>query len=104
MIKENGFPEPVLTGRSHHHEISKIFKWLTNEARRHIGETDRLLSSKTIEAIFKRSPAWVWQKFQKDKARKAKAIYLRSRPYWLESEIYADHELRKYLDIVEGAI
>lgn len=99
MVKEDGFPAPKIIGRSHYYDLRDVYQWLSKTAGREINTSDRLLSSKTLQAMFKRSPTWVWLHFQKNKDRKSKAVFLRTRPYWLESEIYADKELVRYLEV-----
>jgi len=102
LIKEEGFPKPVRTGRSIYFKTALVYKWLSAVAGRDIAIGDKLLSSKQLESLFSRSSAWVWIHFQRNKARKAKAVYLRSRPYWFESDIQADAELVRYLKVAEG--
>jgi len=99
-IKENGFPEPEKIGSALYFENNLIEKWLSNKAHKQVSIDDRLFSSKQLESLFDRSSAWVWAHFQKNKKMKKKAIYIRSRPYWLESDIHANKELTKYLDLV----
>ncbi|WP_299876448.1 hypothetical protein [uncultured Cocleimonas sp.] len=99
-IKENGFPTPEKIGASLYFKSESVANWLSNIANRKVSLNDRLLSSKQIEVIFNRSSAWVWMHFQKNKKMKKKAIYIRSRPYWLESDIHADQELCKYLKLL----
>lgn len=104
-IKENGFPKPEKIGSALYFKIELVEKWLSDKAGRKISITDnRLLSSKQLESLFNRSSAWVWMHFQKNKKMKQKAVYIRSRPFWIESDIHADKELCKYLDIVNPHI
>ena len=101
MVREDGFPAPKIIGRSHYYNKNNVYQWISNTAGREVNTSDRLLSSKALQAIFKRSPTWVWLHFLKNKERKEKAVYLRARPFFLESEIYADKELVKYLEVAE---
>ena len=99
-IKENGFPAPEKIGASLYFKSDLVANWLSNKANRNVSLNDRLFSSKQIEVIFNRSSAWVWMHFQKNKNMKQRAIYIRSRPYWLESDINKDKDLSKYLELV----
>jgi len=101
LIKEDGHPKPVRIGRSIHFKKVPVYKWLSEVAGREVAIGDKLLSSKQLESLFSRSSAWVWIHFQKNKTRKEKAIYLRSRPFWLWSEIKKDAELARYLDVAK---
>ena len=103
LIAENNLPKPENIGRQQYQETKKLYKWLSTIAKKEVVIGDKLLSSKQLEKTFKRSPTWVWLKFQKNEERKAKAIYIRSRPYWLKSEVLADEELKKYLSVLEVA-
>ena len=104
-IADGSIRKPIKVGRSVYFPKSDIYKnYLSKKANRPIFVGDKLLSSKQLEVLFSRSSAWVWIHLQKNKKRKEKAIYIRSRPYWLESEIYADKELQKYLEVAKGAV
>ena len=100
-IKENKFPRPEKIGVALYFEVESVEKWLSKVAQRKVTIDDRLLSSKQLEKKFERSSAWVWAHFQKDKEMKSKAVYIRSRPYWLESEIHKSKELCKYLELIK---
>ena len=100
-IADGHVGEPKKIGRSVYFSESDIFKnYLSKKAGRPIHVGDKLLSSKQLEVLFSRSSGWVWIHFQKNKTRKSKAIYLRSRPYWLESSIQKDPDLKKYLSVL----
>ncbi len=99
-IKESGFCEPEKVGSALYFKTELVEKYLSDKAGRKVSIDDCLLSSKQLESLFQRSSAWVWMHFQKNKKIKKKAIYIRSRPYWLESDIHADKELSKYLELV----
>jgi len=100
LIGEDGFPKPEKVGRVYYFKTHLIYKWLSKKAGRDIAIGDKLLSAKDIERLFKRSSGWFWVHFIKNKSRKAKIIKIRSKNMWLESEVYADKELKKYLDVV----
>ncbi len=104
MTGSDGFPKAKKVGRSDWYEAEALYVWLTDMADRPVKSPDRLFSGKTLQAMFKRSPTWIWLHLLKNKDRKAKAIYIRSRPYWLESEIYADKELSKYLEVSKEVV
>ena len=104
LINENNLPIPETIGRKQYQITIDLYKWLSNLAHRKINIGDKLLSSKQLEELFDRSPTWVWQHFQRNKEWKARAVYIRSRPYWVLSEIYADSELRKYIEIAKGGV
>ena len=99
LIKENGFPVPEKLGNRLYFKTSSIFEWISLEAGRKVSVGDELLSSKQLEALFSRSTTWIWYTFQKT-TRKELAVKIRSRPYWLKSEVFADSELRKYLKVI----
>ncbi len=100
LIKEDDFPKPDKIGNQLYFKKTLVYKWLSKQAGRDIVIGDKLLSSKQIETLFNRSSAWVWIHFQKNKKMKQKAVYIRSRPLWTESDIYADKTLSKYLEIL----
>jgi predicted DNA-binding transcriptional regulator AlpA len=104
LIEENNFPKPEKIGRQIYFRTSQVHDWVSLMAGCKFSCGDKLFSSRKLEVLFARSPVWVWQKFQKNKQRKAKAIYLRSRPFWVESHVLADPELKKYLDVASKEV
>ena len=102
LIRDDNFPKPEKIGNQLYFETSLVYKWLSTLADRSVAIGDKLLSSKQLEALFNRSSAWVWVHFQKNRIRKEKAIYIRSRPMWLESDIQSDKDLSKYLELLES--
>ncbi len=99
-LKESNFPKPEKIGKSQYFNSRAVYKWLSQKAGRPVRQGDKLLSSVQLQELFSRSSAWVWLHFQKNEERKAKSVRIRSRPYWLESEVLADNELVKYLSVV----
>lgn len=101
LVKEDGFPVPEKLGNRLYYKTSLIFEWISLIAGREVAIGDVLLSSKQLEKLFARSTVWVWYTFQKT-ARKELSIKIRSRPYWLESEVLLDPELRQHLSLINN--
>ena len=104
LIKEDGFPQPRKVGKTHYFKTRLIYKWLSKKAGRDVSIGDTLLSAKDIERLFHRSSGWFWVHFIKNESRKAKIIKIRSKNMWLKSEIYADKELQKYLEVTSKEV
>jgi len=101
LIKKHAFPKPEEIGKKHYQDTNKVYEWLSDKAGRKVSIGERLYSSVDLRKIFNRSPTWVWIHFQKNEEWRKKAIYLMSRPHWLESEVFADEGLQKYLEVRE---
>ncbi len=104
LIENDGLIEPEIIGRRMYFHTKSVYRWLSELAGRDVAIGDKLLSSKQLESLFSRSSGWIWIKFRKKKLRKAKAIELRSRLYYLESDVYSDPELSKYLEVAKGRV
>jgi len=104
-IKEGHFPQAESIGGKLYFKIAEIDQSLTAKAGRPVSiMNDRLFASKSLKKLFNKSHVWVWQKFIKNKDRRVKAIKIRSRLFFLESDIYADKELVKFLKVVSKEV
>ncbi|CAA6816751.1 MAG: Unknown protein [uncultured Thiotrichaceae bacterium] len=102
LVNDGDLPQFTKIGRSAYLEVKPIYEFISKEAGRHVEIGDSLKSSKSLEKLFNASSTFIWQKFQKNKVMKEKAVYLRSRPRWLLSDVYANKELSAYLEVVKS--
>ena len=101
LIEDGHLPEFEKVGRNAYGNTADLYEFLSKLAARPVDIGDSLKSSKSLEKLFNASSTFIWQKFQKNKTMKEKAVYLRSRPYWLLSDIHADKELSAYLEVAQ---
>lgn len=102
LTAEDSLPKPENVGRQQYQNTKELYDWLSSVAKRKVQIGDELLSSKQLEKLFDSSSTWVWMHFQKNKTMKVKAVRLRSRPYWLLSDIHGNKELSAYLEVVKS--